>query len=110
MKRTPLARSTKPMQRSPMKRGTKPMRSRKPGRRKESVDMDAGKVRSEKLRQLCGLLDCQRCGAPAPSDPAHSNWFEWGGKGGMTKASDVFIAALCRACHEWLDFGPASPR
>lgn len=61
-------------------------------------------VRSRKLLDAIKTLDCQCCGAAAPSDPAHSNQ-SCHGKGKSKKASDVFVAALCRACHRAIDQG-----
>lgn len=61
-------------------------------------------VRSRKLLNAIKTLPCQCCGAPAPSDPAHSNQ-SCHGKGKSIKASDVFVAALCRACHRMIDQG-----
>ena len=59
-------------------------------------------VRSRPLLRAVKELDCQHCGACAPSDPAHSNSGAHG-KGKGIKASDVFVAALCRACHKLVD-------
>lgn len=61
-------------------------------------------VRSRKLLAAIKTLACQCCGAAAPSDPAHSNQ-SCHGKGGRIKASDVFVAAMCRACHRLIDQG-----
>lgn len=61
-------------------------------------------VRSRKLLDAIKTLACQNCGAPAPSDPAHSNQ-QAHGKGKGIKASDVFAAALCRQCHHEIDQG-----
>lgn len=61
-------------------------------------------VRSRKLLDAIKTLPCQHCGAPAPSDPAHSNQ-QCHGKGKSIKASDVFTAALCRECHREIDQG-----
>lgn len=61
-------------------------------------------VRSRKLLDAIKTLPCQHCGAPAPSDPAHSNQ-QCHGKGKSIKASDVFTAALCRECHRETDQG-----
>lgn len=61
-------------------------------------------VRSRKLLNAIKTLPCQHCGAPAPSDPAHSNQAAHG-KGKSIKASDVYVAALCRACHQEIDQG-----
>ncbi len=61
-------------------------------------------VRSRPLLNAIKALPCQHCGANAPSDPAHSNQ-GCHGKGKGIKASDVFVAALCRACHNEIDQG-----
>lgn len=61
-------------------------------------------VRSRKLLAAVRKLACQCCGAAAPSDPAHSNQ-SCHGKGKSIKASDVYVAALCRACHRLIDQG-----
>jgi len=61
-------------------------------------------VRSRKLINAIKTLPCQCCGAAAPSDPAHSNQ-SCHGKGRSIKASDVFVAAMCRTCHRLIDQG-----
>ncbi len=61
-------------------------------------------VRSRALLDAIKSLPCQCCGAAAPSDPAHSNQLAHG-KGQRIKASDVFVAALCRTCHRMVDQG-----
>ena len=67
-------------------------------------------VRSKALLAACGTLNCQHCGqvntgeAHGKIDAAHSNQARHG-KGGAIKASDVYIAALCRACHTAIDSG-----
>lgn len=61
-------------------------------------------VRDRKLLDAIKTLPCQCCGAAAPSDPAHSNQ-SCHGKGKSKKASDVFVAALCRNCHSAVDQG-----
>ena len=60
-------------------------------------------VRSPELLAAVRKLPCQHCGAPAPSDPAHSNW--QGGKGMGVKADDSLIASLCRKHHQDIDQG-----
>ena len=60
--------------------------------------------RNRQLLDLAYLLPCQHCGAPAPSEPAHSNWSRHG-KGMSIKAHDNYFAALCRKCHMELDQG-----
>jgi hypothetical protein len=59
-------------------------------------------VRSRPLLNAIKALDCQHCGLRGPSDPAHSN-SSCHGKGSRIKASDVFVAALCRICHRLVD-------
>lgn len=61
-------------------------------------------VRSEPLLANVKLLNCMWCRRLAPVDPAHSNWAVHG-KGKSVKASDIYIAALCRVCHDELDQG-----
>jgi hypothetical protein len=61
-------------------------------------------VRSERLLEMCRCMSCQLCGRPPRSDPAHSNQSRHG-KGAGIKASDVFVAALCRSCHQIIDQG-----
>jgi len=59
--------------------------------------------RSRPLLALCAKLEnCQNCGAYGGTIPAHSNLGEHG-KGKGLKAHDCFFAALCDACHKWLD-------
>ncbi|EHU1402999.1 hypothetical protein A0109_RS04835 [Acinetobacter baumannii] len=47
-------------------------------------------------------LPCMRCGAPAPSQAAHSNSSK-DGKGKGIKASDAFTVPLCHKCHFLFD-------
>ncbi|MEQ1066312.1 hypothetical protein ABLB96_14735 [Acinetobacter sp. XH1741] len=47
-------------------------------------------------------LPCMRCGAPAPSQAAHSNSGKHG-KGKGIKASDEFTVPLCYKCHFLFD-------
>jgi len=61
-------------------------------------------VRSRPLLNAIKALPCQHCGASGPSDPAHSNQGAHG-KGKGIKASDVYVAALCRADHNAIDQG-----
>ena len=58
--------------------------------------------RSEAHLRNVAALDCQSCGAPGPSQAAHSNKSAHG-KGRSIKASDEFTAALCPACHRMVD-------
>lgn len=63
-------------------------------------------VRDTRLQAMCRAMSCRRCGSTVGVTWAHSN--QGGhGKGKAIKASDVFVAAMCQACHEWLDQGPA---
>lgn len=65
--------------------------------------MARGMYRNRKLLDLARELPCQNCGADDGTiSPAHSNFSEHG-KGKGLKAHDVFWAALCNACHRWLD-------
>lgn len=59
-------------------------------------------VRSEERRRAVAALPCQNCGAPPPSQAAHSNQSQHG-KGRQIKASDRFLAALCPTCHRLVD-------
>ena len=47
-------------------------------------------------------LPCVKCGYPAPSQAAHSNFAEHG-KGRGIKADDNFTIPLCHICHRWFD-------
>jgi hypothetical protein len=60
-------------------------------------------VRDVRLRDMCRAMPCQHCGA-AGTTWAHSNW-ACHGKGKSIKASDIYVAALCAACHHDLDQG-----
>ncbi len=61
-------------------------------------------VRSKKLLEACREIPCQWCGiADGTVVAAHTNW--GGGKGRSIKASDVFVASLCRECHHEIDQG-----
>jgi len=59
-------------------------------------------VRSRALLKAVATLPCQCCGAHGLTQAAHSNQASHG-KGRGIKASDVFIAALCLACHHEVD-------
>ncbi len=61
-------------------------------------------VRDRALIAAIKKLACQCCGAAGPSDPAHSNQ-GCHGKGKGSKASDVFVAAMCRVCQRMIDQG-----
>jgi hypothetical protein len=58
-------------------------------------------IRSPALLAACQHLPCMHCGRAIPGTvcAAHSNWADWGGKGGHIKADDNCIAALCDLCH-----------
>lgn len=62
-------------------------------------------IRSPALLAAVRTLPCMHTGLPGPSDPAHSNWTEWGHKGKGVKADDNRIAALSRVTHRELDQG-----
>lgn len=47
-------------------------------------------------------LPCMRCGAPAPSQAAHSNSSK-DGKGRSIKACDSKTVSLCFSCHHLFD-------
>lgn len=61
-------------------------------------------VRSEPLLEAVRRLSCMWCRRFGRCDPAHSNWGVHG-KGNRIKASDIYIAALCRVDHDALDQG-----
>ena len=60
--------------------------------------------RSKKHLKNVASLPCQHCGLEGQTQAAHSNMAVHG-KGRGIKASDVFAAALCFACHHDLDAG-----
>jgi len=60
--------------------------------------------RSKKHLKNVASLPCQHCGLEGQTQAAHSNMAVHG-KGRGIKASDVFAAALCFACHHDLDGG-----
>lgn len=62
-------------------------------------------VRSRKLLDACGKIECQRCGKLGAVG-AHSNWAIHG-KGKGIKANDNRVAALCSWCHWDIDQGGA---
>ncbi|MCH7381388.1 hypothetical protein [Acinetobacter higginsii] len=47
-------------------------------------------------------LPCIRCGLPAPSQAAHSN-FSVHGKSRSRKADDCYTIPMCHSCHRWFD-------
>lgn len=64
-------------------------------------------LRDERFRVMCRSMPCQHCGGSGDSAGvtwAHSNQAAHG-KSMARKASDVFVAALCWACHSRLDQG-----
>lgn len=73
---------------------------------------DAGVYMTKGMYRNRALLDCAHeierctnCGAHrGDCEPAHSNLQEHG-RGKDNKAHDCFFAALCHACHSWLDAG-----
>ena len=66
-------------------------------------------VRDERLRDMCRAMRCDMGGPDAGVTWAHSNQGEHG-KGKGIKASDVFVAAMCTACHSELDQGKDWPQ
>lgn len=65
-------------------------------------------VRSPKLREAYRLIPCQWTGCGLDDGSvccAHSNFTEFGGKGGHRKADDNYGAALCFRHHMALDQG-----
>jgi hypothetical protein len=69
---------------------------------------DSPPVRSKTLREAYRLIPCQweGCGIDDGSVCcAHSNFTQYGGKGGARKASDNFGASLCSVHHFQLDQG-----
>lgn len=61
-------------------------------------------VRDIRIRNVCRALACQHCGrSDGGVTWAHSNSAEHG-KGFQIKASDQYVAALCRTCHHAVDF------
>jgi hypothetical protein len=60
---------------------------------------------NRKLLDLANGMACQGCGREDGTIVmAHSNKSIHGKAKGM-KAHDCFVAALCHACHYWIDFG-----
>lgn len=60
-------------------------------------------VRSKPLLKAVATLPCQICGFHG-TQASHSNQSQHG-KGRSIKASDIYIAALCPACHHEIDQG-----
>jgi hypothetical protein len=61
-------------------------------------------VRSRKLLKAVASLPCMHCGAHGNTQAAHSNQSAHG-KGRGIKASDIYTAAMCCACHYHIDQG-----
>lgn len=59
-------------------------------------------MRDSKRLAAIRKLPCVRCGLPAPSQAAHSNFGEHG-KGKGIKADDKYTIPLCQSCHRWFD-------
>lgn len=67
-------------------------------------------IRSPALLKACRAIPCTNCGRDDGTVcAAHSNQAKHG-KGRSIKASDVFVAALCHACHAALDQGSQMSR
>lgn len=67
-------------------------------------------IRSPALLKACREIACTNCGRQDGTVcAAHSNQAVHG-KGRSIKASDVFVASLCHACHSALDQGAAMSR
>ena len=67
-------------------------------------------IRSPALLKACREIACTNCGRQDGTVcAAHSNQAVHG-KGRSIKASDVFVASLCHACHSALDQGAAMNR
>jgi len=59
-------------------------------------------MRSQKRLNEIRKLPCIKCGSPAPSQAAHSNFGEHG-KGKGIKADDKYTIPLCHSCHSDFD-------
>lgn len=71
----------------------------------EGAYLTRGMYRNRKLLDCAHAIEhCTNCGAYQVEgcEPAHSN-LEEHGKGKGLKGHDCFWAALCHACHAWLD-------
>jgi hypothetical protein len=67
-------------------------------------------IRSPKLLKACRSVACQHCGRDDGTVcAAHSNQARHG-KGRGLKASDIYVASLCFACHYGLDQGAKMTR
>lgn len=60
--------------------------------------------RSKSHLRNVAALPCQLCGLDGQTQAAHSNQ-SIHGKGKGIKASDLYVAALCQACHYEIDQG-----
>lgn len=110
MRRTPFKSKAPPARAAKQYDGASPGKPAAPFARVAAVEREVVPlpkfvyVRSQALLDNVKQLDCTHCNRHGPSDPAHSNWAIHG-KGKSVKASDIFIAALCRLCHRRLDQG-----
>ncbi len=112
LRRTPIRRKAPPPR--PVKTTTYSPRprecARSDGKARMAVPVPKfAYVRDERLQAMCRAMECQACGAAGPDAGvtwAHSN-LGIHGKGRSIKASDVFVAAMCHACHAALDQGMA---
>jgi len=67
-------------------------------------------IRSPALLKACRLIPCTNCGRDDGTVcAAHSNQAKHG-KGRSIKASDIYVASLCSACHSALDQGSRMSR
>lgn len=69
--------------------------------------LERGMFRSRALLDTAHKVQrCMNCGAHSTEgcEPAHSDLQEHG-RGKDLKSHDCFFAALCHACHAWLDAG-----
>jgi hypothetical protein len=69
------------------------------------MNFKRGEYRNKKFTKFCHTIPCQ-IGSPCCTDgetvPAHSNAAD-DGKGRGIKADDIFCAAACHACHDFVD-------
>lgn len=59
-------------------------------------------MRDNKRLQKIRQMPCCECGRPAPSQAAHSNFYQHG-KGRGIKASDEYVIPLCAKHHHQFD-------
>jgi len=81
-------------------------RAAKAGAAKPNADIGKGNHRDRNLLDLAHELhDCTNCGRHVAEglEPAHANAGMTRSKGLGIKANDGEHAALCNACHSWLD-------